>query len=456
MEKHMKQRTRSLTEGNPFVLILTFAIPIFLGNLFHILYGLVDTKIVGSILGPIALSAVGSVTTLTNLLNGFLNGLALGFSVLTARYFGSGDQKALRKNVGGSVVLGFATVGGIVAVVLIGLHPILRFMNVQAEQYAYAYDYIFIVVLGMLITIGYSLCVNVLRAIGDTVTPLIFLVFSSIVNVVMDYVLILGFHMEVKGAAIATVFSQGISLVLCLIRIRKHFPILHLSVSDFSLEKKQVKEMYQSGLSMGLMSSLVNFGTVILQTGINTFGTNIIVAHTAARKTFEIWNLPISCMGSTMATYCGQNFGAHKYDRIRQGIRCALILCAIWATAVFVMAHTIGTFLISFIASSTEEEVLYWGTKYLEIDMSLIIVTACIVVFRNSMQGFGDYTTPIVSSCIELVCKIIFALFFVKLWGYWAIIFTEPVAWILMVIPLIVMTIRNPIMRGKKDADKQK
>lgn len=447
----MKQRTRSLTEGNPITLIITFAIPIFLGNLFHVLYGLVDTKIVGSILGPVALSAVGSVTTLTNLLGGFLNGLALGFSVLTARFFGSGDEKALKKNVGGSVVLGFVTVGLLVAVVLICLNGILHFMNVPQEQYAYAHDYIFIVVLGMLVTIGYTLCVNVLRAIGDTVTPLVFLIFSSVVNVVMDYALILLFHMEVKGAAIATVFSQGLSLVLCLIRIKKRFPILHLSASDFKLEKDQVVEMYQSGLSMGLMTSLVNFGTVILQTGINTFGTNIIVAHTAARKVFEIWNLPISSLGSTMATYCGQNFGAKKYDRIKQGIRYALLLCGIWAASVFVMAHTIGEYLISFIASSTQEEVLYWGSTYVRIDMSLIMVTACIVIFRNSMQGFGDYTTPIVSSFIELGCKIIFALFFVKQWGYWAIIFTEPVAWILMVIPLVVMTIRNPIMRAKSE-----
>ncbi len=383
---------------------------------------------------------------------GFLNGLALGFSVLTARHFGSENLKALKKNVGNSIVLAILTVAAVVAVILIFLNPILHFMNVPDNQYQYAYDYIFIVIFGMIVATGYSLCMCILRSIGDTVTPLIILIFASFLNVIGDYILILYFNMGVKGAAIATVVAQGISCILCAIRMWRKFPILRISVNDLKLDKEFVAELYKSGLSMGLMSSLVNIGSLILQTGINSFGTNIIVAHTAARKVFEIWNLPISCIGSTMATYCGQNLGAQKFDRIKNGIKSALILCAIWAACVFVMAHTIARPLISFISSSTEEEILYWGTTYLEVDMSLIIITACIVVFRNSMQGFGDYITPIVSSTIELIGKIIFAVFFVKIWGYWAIIFTEPVCWALMVIPLIVMTIKqlNKWTKGEK------
>lgn len=437
------KKSRSLTEGNPLQLIVSFAIPIFVGNLFNILYGLVDTKIVGSILGPVALAAVGSVTTLTNLLAGFLNGLVLGFSVLTARFYGSKDYKALKKNVGNSIVLAMITVGIIVVLVLIFLNSILTFMNVPPQQMEYAKAYISIVIFGMLVATGYSLCMNVLRSIGDTVTPLMFLIFASFVNVAMDYILIMYFKLGVRGAAIATVFSQALSCILCVIRIWKKFPVLHIEKNDLLLDKRFVPELYKSGLSMGLMSSLINMGSVILQTGINSFGTNVIVAHTAARKVFEIWNLPISSIGATMATFCGQNLGAMRYDRIKKGIRAALMLCAIWAACVFVMAHTIAEFLIGFISSSSEPEILYWGTKYVEIDMSLIIVTACIVVFRNSMQGFGDYITPLVSSSIELLGKIVFALVFVRIWGYWAIIFTEPVCWILMVIPLIVMTVKR-------------
>ncbi|MDE6912947.1 MAG: MATE family efflux transporter, partial [Lachnospiraceae bacterium] len=221
----------------------------------------------------------------------------------------------------------------------------------------------------------------------------------------------------------------------------------HVSKSDYALTGKQVLAMYESGLSMGLMSSLVNFGSLVLQSGINQLGTNIIVAHTSARKVFEIWNLPVSVLGSSMATYCGQNYGAGKYDRIRKGMKDALILGSVWIALIFVLAHTVSPYLIAFLASTKNEEIIYWGSMYLRVDMSFLIVVVFIVILRNSMQGFGDYKTPIFSSFIELVGKLVFTFVFVRLFGYWGIIWTEPVIWILMVIPLIVMTLRNPIWR---------
>lgn len=446
----MKSKTLILTEGKPVKLILLFAIPIFLGNLFQILYSLIDTKIVGSILGETALASVGAVSTLYNLLTGFFNGLTLGFSVITARHYGSGDEKALKKNVAGTILLGLITATVIITWVLIFLKRILKFMNVPDHQYEMSYAYIRVLVIGMFITLSYNICANTLRAIGDSLTPLLFLVLASIVNVVLDYTFILAFDAGVSGAAIATVISQLLSVLLCVIRIKKAFPILHVSANDFKLEKSQVLQMYQSGLSMGLMSSLVNFGTVVLQTGINQLGTSIIVAHTAARKVFEIWGLPGSVLGSAMATYCGQNYGARKFDRIKEGMKSALMIGGIWAVIVFIMAHTISPYLIRFIASTQNEEIIYWGTTYLETDMSFMIICVLIVVLRNSMQGFGDYVTPIVSSFIELVGKIVFALSFVKIFNYWGVIWAEPVIWFLMVIPLIIMTVRNPIFRKKE------
>ena len=443
------KKTVTLTEGKPIKLILMFAIPIFLGNLFQILYSLIDTKIVGSILGETALASVGSVSTLYNLLVGFFNGLSLGFSVITARYYGSGDRNALKKTVAGSILLGFATATVVILSVAILLNPILRVLNVPTEQLMMSGSYIKVLVWGMFITLAYNLCANTLRAIGDSVTPLIFLIIASVANVVLDYCFILGLDMGVKGAAYATVLAQVLSVILCIIRIYKGFPILHVKKEHFRLNRNQVFMMYQSGLSMGLMSSLVNFGTVVLQTGINQLGTSIIVAHTAARKVFEIWGLPISVLGSAMATYCGQNYGAHRYDRIREGIKSALFLGLCWCAVVFVMAHTISVYLIGFIASTDSEEILYWGKTYLETDMSFQFVCVLIVVLRNSMQGFGDYVTPIVSSFIELVGKIIFTAVFVKIFAYWGVIWTEPVIWFLMVIPLIVMTFRNPVIREK-------
>ena len=444
----MKHRKTTLTEGNPVKLIVLFAIPIFLGNLFQILYSLIDTKIVGSTLGETALASVGSVSTLYNLLTGFFNGLTLGFSVVTARFYGSGEEKALKKNIAGAITLGFGTAIVLITLTAVFLKPILRLLQVPAEQFDMSYSYIVVLVWGMFITLAYNLCANTLRATGDSVTPLIYLVISSLVNVGLDYFFILNLHLGVAGAAYATVIAQFLSVVLCLIRIYRGFPILHVGREDFQFDREQLWQLYQNGLSMGLMSSLVNFGTVVLQSGINQLGTSIIVAHTAARKVFEIWNLPISVMGSAMATYCGQNYGAGKYGRIREGIKGALELGAVWAVVVFIMAHTISPYLIRFITSSDSPEIIYWGRKYLEYDMSFIILCVGIVVLRNSMQGFGDYKTPVFSSFIELMGKVVFTFTFVRFFGYWGIIWTEPVIWVLMVIPLI-QTWRNPVVHSQ-------
>ncbi len=442
----MKARTTTLTEGKPIRLILLFAIPVFLGNLFQILYSLIDTKIVGSTLGETALASVGSVSTLYNLLTGFFNGLSLGFSVVMARYYGSKEEKSLRQTIAGAIMLGFGTAIILITLTALFLNPILRLLQVPQEQFSMSYAYIRVLIWGMFITLAYNLCANMLRAIGDSVTPLIFLVISSFVNVALDYFFILGLHMGVAGAAYATVIAQFLSVVLCIWRIYRGFPILHVGREDFRIEKDKLWTLYQNGLSMGLMSSLVNFGTVVLQSGINQLGTSIIVAHTAARKVFEIWNLPISVLGSSMATYCGQNYGAGKYSRIRKGMKDVLGIGFVWSVIVIIMAHTISPYLIQFIASSDSSEIIYWGRTYLELDMSFLPVCVGIVVLRNSMQGFGDYKTPVFSSFIELMGKLVFTFTFVRFFGYWGIIWTEPVIWILMVIPLLIRTWKNPVI----------
>ena len=270
--------------------------------------------------------------------------------------------------------------------------------DVPAEQKEMAYTYISILVLGMFVTLAYNMCANVLRAIGDSLTPLIFLILAAVLNVILDYVCILAFSMGVGGAAVATVISQVVSVVLCVIHIKKHFPILQVERRHFKLKKTEVRTMLSGGLSMGMMSSLVNLGTLILQTGINTLGTSVIVAHTAARKVFEIWGLPVTVLGSTMATYSGQNYGAGKYDRITSGLKAALLLGCGWAVMVMIMAYTIATYLVGFIASTDSAEILYWGTTYLRVDMLFEMVCVWIVILRNTMQGVGDYRTPIFSS----------------------------------------------------------
>ena len=434
-------KTKTLTEGTPWKQILLFSIPIFWGNVFQLLYSLVDTKIVGSTLGTEALAAVGSVSTLHTLMTGFLNGLTLGFSLITAMCFGAKNRKRLKKTFAAAISLGVLTTLALVLMLMIFLHPVLNLLHVPQAQFEMAYAYISVLIVGLFATLFYNLCANTLRAIGDALTPLIFLILATVSNIGMDYLFILGFQMGVQGAAYATVLAQLLSVVLCLIRIFRKFPILHIQKEDFRFDRELMAEMYKSGLSMGLMSCLVGIGTILLQSAINTLGTTVIVAHTAARKVFELVSLPNSVLGSAMATYCGQNYGARRFDRIRQGIRASLIIAAVWAVVVFLICHTIEGKLIQFVASTTNPDVIYWGSTYLKVDMSFIVICGVIVILRNSMQGFGDRVIPVFSSCIELAGKIMFAFVFAPMFAYWGIIWAEPMVWIAMVIPLIVKVI---------------
>lgn len=434
-------KTKTLTEGTPWKQILLFSIPIFWGNVFQLLYSLVDTKIVGSTLGTEALAAVGSVSTLHTLMTGFLNGLTLGFSLITAMCFGAKNRKRLKKTFAAAISLGVLTTLALVLMLMIFLHPVLNLLHVPQAQFEMAYAYISVLIVGLFATLFYNLCANTLRAIGDALTPLIFLIVATVSNIGLDYLFILGFRMGVQGAAYATVLAQLLSVVLCLIRIFRKFPILHIQKVDFRFDRELMAEMYKSGLSMGLMSCLVGIGTILLQSAINTLGTTVIVAHTAARKVFELVSLPNSVLGSAMATYCGQNYGARRFDRIRQGIRASLIIAAVWAVVVFLICHTIEGKLIQFVASTTNPDVIYWGSTYLKVDMSFIVICGVIVILRNSMQGFGDRVIPVFSSCIELAGKIIFAFVFAPMFAYWGIIWAEPMVWIAMVIPLIVKVV---------------
>lgn len=434
-------KTKTLTEGTPWKQILLFSIPIFWGNVFQLLYSLVDTKIVGSTLGTEALAAVGSVSTLHTLMTGFLNGLTLGFSLITAMCFGAKNRKRLKKSFAAAISLGVLTTAILVVALMIFLHPVLNLLHVPQAQFEMAYAYISVLIVGLFATLFYNLCANTLRAIGDALTPLIFLIVATVSNIGLDYLFVLGFQMGVQGAAYATVLAQLLSVVLCLIRIFRKFPILHIQKVDFRFDRELIAEMYKSGLSMGLMSCLVGIGTILLQSAINTLGTTVIVAHTAARKVFELVSLPNSVLGSAMATYCGQNYGARRFDRIRQGIRASLIIAAVWAVVVFLICHTIEGKLIQFVASTTNPDVIYWGSTYLKVDMSFIVICGVIVILRNSMQGFGDRVIPVFSSCIELAGKIIFAFVFAPMFAYWGIIWAEPMVWIAMVIPLIVKVV---------------
>ena len=406
---------KDLTKGKPSTLILAFALPIFFANLLQLTYSLVDTRIVGTFLGEDALAAVGATTTLSNLIIGFLQGLSGGFAIIIAQKFGAKDYKNVKKSFAMSLTMGtgiaiFFTVFG-----LLFLQPILNILNVPSDLMATAKSYIFVIIAGLVATFLYDACAAALRSLGDTVTPLVILAISVALNIVGDLLFVVVLKSGVRGAAIATVLAQAIAFVVCWIYMVKRYELLRLSREDFKDPNPvMVKNMLGAGMSMGFMSSLINIGSLTLQTAINKLGNDYIVAQTAARKLTEMFMIMFTVFGNTMATYCGQNLG----DK-----------------------------LVYLVTGTHNENVILNATKYLKFDTLFYYVTAVICIVRNAMQGLDDHITPIVSSTLEMLGKIVIAFTLVPHLGYTGVIIAEPIVWFVMVIPLIVQIFRMPVLK---------
>ena len=438
---------KNLTQGKPIKVILFFAIPLYIGQLFQLGYSLIDTRIIGSTLGETSLAAVGATTSLSDLLIEFMNGVVCGFGIIVATCFGADDEKNLRKAIGGTVVLGV----GITVLLSIGcllfLTPILNFLNVSPELAPEASAYIRIIIAGLIATTLYNVCSAILRAIGDSFTPLIFLGISNLLNIGLDYLFILRLNMGVSGAAVATVASQALSAIVCFIYMRRKYPQINLHAGDIVPEKEMYRQLLPRGFSMGFMLSFVLMGSLALQTAINALGMNIIVAHTGARKATSLFLMIFFVLGTALATYCGQNLGAEEYGRIRQGIRDTILFSLCWYLLVLLIVFTLSPMIINLITASAEPEIIDNAVLYLKVNASFYFLPAIICILRNSMQGFGDSKTPLISSLVELVGKVLIAYLLVPTLQYMGVVLSEPIVWALMVIPLIVSILRNPIMR---------
>lgn len=429
---------KSLTKEKPIKVILLFAFPLYIGQMFQLCYGLIDTRIIGGTLGEVSLGAVGATTSLSDMLIEFLNGIVCGFGIIISTFFGADDEKSMKKAIGGSIVLGMTGTLIISALCLIFLPQILGILNVSDELMEQSSAYIRIIIAGLIATTLYNICSSVLRAIGDSYTPLLFLVISNLLNILLDYMCVLKLGMGVAGAAFATVLSQALSAVLCFIYMRKKYPDLRLAVEDIIPDKKIYKQLLPTGLSMGFMISFVTLGSLALQTSINTFGTNIIVAHTAARKATTLFMIPFFVLGSTLATYCGQNLGAGEHGRIKKGIKDTICLSLVWCVVVVFIVYTVSRPIVSAITASAEEEIISTASLYLKINTVFYFLPAVICILRNSMQGFGDTKTPLISSFIELAGKVAIAYLLAPAIGYMGIIISEPIVWAIMVIPLLI------------------
>ena len=442
---------KDLTKGKILPLLLGFAVPIAVGNIFQLFYSLADTRIVGSFLGEEALAAVGATSSLNNMIIGFLLGMTNGFAIIVARYFGAKDHDNLKRAVAATFILGIgmAFIFTIVSVsllrfILVGLQTPKNLLDLSVEYFR-------IILFGMTGAMLYNVCAGLFRAIGDSLTPLLFLIASTFVNIGLDLLFVCVFHLGVAGAAWATILSQYGSFACCFIYMRKRYDILLFGKKDCHLKRDMVKEMLSIGFSMGFMNSLINIGSVALQGAINSLqDTNYIVAHTAARKITEVFMLPFSVFGTTMATFCGQNLGAGKNDRIKKGLWRVIWITWAWCAGMIILAYTVAPVLVHLITDTTQVKVIATASLYLRMNTILYFIPAVICILRNAMQGIGDSITPVISSSLELLCKVLVAVFLTPYLGYWAIIWSEPISWLIMVIPLLIRIANNPVLKGNQ------
>lgn len=430
---------KDMTVGSPMKILIQFAIPILLGNLLQLTYTLIDTRIIGIFLGDHALAAVGTTTQLSMLFIGFFNGLTNGFAIMTARNFGVKNYEKVRESFLLSLLLGTALVISVIALTLLFLHPILVFINVSGDLMPEAKAYVRIIIAGMIITMLYNVFLSSARAIGDSLTPLLTLCVSVCLNIGGDYLMVGVLHTGVWGAAAATVFAQGITLVICVFYIFRKYTFFRIRKRDFEdLDMSMARSMLASGMSMGLMSSLITIGSLILQTGINGLGNSYIVAQSVARQITNVLMSVFVAVGNAMATYCSQNYGVGNVARVRQGMKAGYWITCIWCAFVLSIVYSVAPLLIQMITGSSDVVMIHAASQYLRIDSILYVLVAVIFVQRNSLQGIGDKVTPLISSGIEMAGKVILTYTLVPMMGYFGVILVEPIVWIVMIVPLII------------------
>lgn len=428
-----------MTAGNPSKIILNFTLPIFIGNLFQQLYNMVDTVIVGQFVGTKALAAVGSVGTIVFLILGFLQGLTAGFTVLTAQRFGAGDMKSMRKTVATAGILSMLISVFMTCISMAGMKPLLKFMNTPEDIFHDAYMYIMIICAGIITTVLYNLLSGVLRALGDSKTPLYFLIFSAALNVVLDLLLIIVFKLGAAGAALATVISQAAAGIGCLFFVIKKVPILKMEKEELKMDWNIGKLQLGVGLPMAFQYSITAVGTMLVQSSLNLLGSMSVAAFTTAIKIEQLGTQAFVAMGTTMATYCAQNMGAGKIKRIRQGFRSATFIGGVYAAALGILLMTVAKYLTHFFISGDVTEIIGQVDIYLKCVGIFMIPLAIVNIYRNGIQGMGYGLLPMMAGIAELAGRGVVAVIAGKRRSYLLACLASPAAWILASALLLVM-----------------
>lgn len=452
-----KKRTVDLIHGPILPSLLSFTFPILLSNIFQQLYNTADVLIVGRFLGQESLAAVGATTAIFDLIVGFTLGVGNGMGIVIARYYGARNFTKIKEAVAATWILGALLSILVMLLGFLGLYPLLQYLDTPAEILPQSYQYISMIVTCVGVSFAYNLFAGLLRSIGDSLAALGFLIFSALVNVVLDLYFITQLHLGVQSAGLATIILQGLSAVLCFYYIRKSVPELLPQFKHFKWDKSLYADLLEQGLAMGLMSSIVSIvssivsiGSVILQFSVNTFGAVIISAQTAARRIMTFALLPMTAISASMTTFASQSLGAKRPDRIVQGLRIGSRLSISWAVFVCIFLFFASPALVSFLASSTDGYLIENGSLYLQISSAFYPILSLLLIYRNCLQGLGQKILPLVSSFIELIGKIVFVVLIIPWAGYKGVILCEPLIWVAMTVQLYFSLFRHPLIKEGK------
>lgn len=435
----------NMTHGRIIKLIMGFMFPTFLGNIFQQFYNIADAIIAGQFLGIEALAAVGSTGALMFFVTGWISGLCSGFGVLLAQSFGAADYKKMHHYAGMSIIL--AVLNGIIfsVVLLFGNIRILRFMNYSKDMIPLISGYMRIIYFGILVTTAYNLASAFLRALGDSRTPLYFLVLSSVLNVLLDIVFILKWNMGVEGCAFATVIAQGVSAFCCLLYIIKRYPVLHLSVRDFYISLKSFYQLLIIGIPMGLQFSITAVGTIIVQTVVNEYGEIYMAGFSIAGKIQNFVNTVYVAFGTTLATFVGQNLGANKPDRIKAAVKTVQILSVLWSIITMIVMFWRAKYFVYFFVNPSEIETVEVALHYFQTVLWFYPLLGSIFIYRNVLQGMGYGMVPFLGGVFELAARGIVATY-VGTSSFTGICLADPIAWgaaLLALIPYYLYRIRK-------------
>ena len=420
---------KDMTVGSPTRLLVGFSVPMIIGNIFQQFYSMVDAIVVGKFVGVDALAAIGATGSLNFLILGFTIGLTAGFSVIIAQRFGAGDEGGVRRATAMSVLLS-ATISVIITVgSLVLTVPMLSAMQTPANIMEDACGYMYVIFGGTTATIFFNLVSAALRALGDSKTPLYALVVASIINVVLDLVFVLQFHMGVIGTAYATVIAQAVSCVLCVVYIIFKLPILHLHRSDFKFNGSSCWQLLKMGLPTGGCSSVTAVGAVVLQGVINGFGSDVVAAFTSGNRVEQLMVQPAYSFGMAIVAYVGQNLGAREMDRIQTGVRKCVIICVAICVVCGLAEIIFGEYLVQIFVSAEETVVIYYAKYYLIVSGIFLPMLALLNTYRNAVQGLGNGMVPLLCGVLELVSRVGVAWFLVEPLGYLGVCLASPVAW---------------------------